>query len=139
MSQNVKEEILKIISNHHTGILSSVENNRPHSRYMTFYNKESTLYSPTQLDTEKIDEIEKNPYVSVLLGYENKGQSDAYIEISGSAVINDSQDLKNQFWDESFKKWFDGPTDPNYVFLQIQPEIIHILNTNGEPPKEITL
>ncbi|MFJ7974297.1 hypothetical protein ACIQZI_01110 [Peribacillus sp. NPDC096379] len=43
------------------------------------------------------------------------------------------------YWDDSFNKWFDGPDDPNYVFLQIQPETIRILNKHGEAPIELEL
>ncbi|WP_400245225.1 pyridoxamine 5'-phosphate oxidase family protein [Niallia sp. JL1B1071] len=135
----IEKQAVNIISSHRTGILSSVEDNKPHSRYMTFYNKGLTLYTPTQMDTEKIEEIEKNPYVSVLLGYEEKGQSDAYVEISGTSAINDSKTLKKQFWDESFNQWFNGPEDPNYVFLQIQPEVVRILNMEGEQTQELSL
>jgi general stress protein 26 len=139
MSQHqLKNQVIDIISGHRTGVLSSVENNKPHSRYMTFYNEDLTLFTPTKMDTEKIDEIEKNPYVSVLLGYEDQGQSDAYVEIVGTSTVNTSEDLKKQYWDESFNQWFDGPEDPNYGFLQIQPEIVRILNTQGEPPQELT-
>lgn len=139
MSQsNLKEQVIKIISDHRIGVLSSIENNKPHSRYMTFYNKDLILYTPTQMDTEKIEEIKKNPYVSVLLGYEEKGQSDAYVEILGTSTINDSPDLKKQIWNESFNQWFNGPEDPNYVFLQIQPETIRLLNLQGDQPQELT-
>lgn len=92
---DLKRKVINIISGHRTGVLSSVEHNKPHSRYMTFYNEDLTLYTPTKKDTEKVEEIEKNPYVSVLLGYEEKGQSDAYVEITGTSSINESQDLKN--------------------------------------------
>lgn len=139
MSEDLKEKVIKIISNHRTGILSSVENNKPHSRYMTFYNDDLTLFSPTKLDTEKIGEIKKNPAVSILLGYENKKQADAYVEITGNAVINDSQSLKVKYWEEPFSKWFDGPEDANYVFLEIHPETVRILNMNGEPSQELNI
>ncbi|WP_066372007.1 pyridoxamine 5'-phosphate oxidase family protein [Neobacillus fumarioli] len=138
-NQDLKQKVVNIISNHRTGTLASVENNKPHSRYMTFYNEDLTLYTPTKKDTEKIDEIKNNPYVSVLLGYEEKGQSDAFVEILGTSSINDTQSLKDQFWEESFNKWFDGPNDPNYVFLEIHPETVRILNLNGEPPQEFSL
>ncbi|WP_342429891.1 pyridoxamine 5'-phosphate oxidase family protein [Neobacillus sp. FSL H8-0543] len=138
-NQDLKEKVINIISNHRTGTLASVENNKPHSRYMTFYNEGITLYTPTKRDTEKIDEIKNNPYVSVLLGYEDKGQSDAFVEILGTSSINDTQSLKDRFWEESFNKWFDGPNDSNYVFLEIQPETVRILNLNGEPPQEFSL
>lgn len=138
-NQDLKEKVLEIISAHKNGVLSSIENNKPHSRYMTFYSEGLTLFTPTKLDTEKIEEIEENPSVSVLLGYEGKGQNDAYVEISGVAKINKSQDLKTKFWEETFNQWFDGPEDPNYVFIQIQPEIVRILNIQGVLSEELVL
>lgn len=137
--EDLKQKAIDIISNHKIGVLSSVEDNKPHSRYMTFYHEDLTLYTPTQMDTEKTDEIEQNPAVSVLLGYEDKGIEDAYIEISGSSSINQSQELKKKFWDDTFNKWFDGPEDPNYALLQIQPEVVRILNNEGGPAQELTL
>ncbi|CAH0205320.1 General stress protein 26 [Peribacillus sp. Bi96] len=140
MSQNqLKEKALNIIGDHKIGVLSSVENNKPHSRYMTFFNDELTLYTPTSAKTEKIDEIEKNPNVHILIGYENEGLGDSYLEISGTSKINDSQELKDKLWNESFENWFDGPKDPNYILLQIKPESIRLMNNNGEPPQELSL
>jgi general stress protein 26 len=137
--EDLKQKAIDIISNHKIGVLSSVEENKPHSRYMTFYHEDLTLYSPTQLDTEKINEIEQNPAVSVLLGYEDKGIDDAYLELSGTSSINQSQELKKKFWDDTFNKWFDGPEDPNYALLQIQPEVVRILNNEGGPAQELTM
>ncbi|MBT2614406.1 MULTISPECIES: pyridoxamine 5'-phosphate oxidase family protein [unclassified Bacillus (in: firmicutes)] len=140
MSQNqIKEKVLNIIRDHKIGVLSSVENNKPHSRYMTFFNDELTLYTPTSGKTEKIDEIEKNPNVHILIGYDNEGLGDSYLEISGTTKINDSQELKDKLWNESFEKWFEGPKDPNYLILQIKPESIRLMNNNGEPPQELSL
>jgi general stress protein 26 len=137
--QDLKKQVIQIISDHKIGVLSSVENNKPHSRYMTFFHEDLTLFTPTQRDTEKIEEIKNNPYVSVLLGYEEKGQSDAYVEVLGTTKINDSEDLKKKYWDDSYNQWFQGPEDPNYVFLQIQPETVRLLNLHGEKTQELNL
>ncbi|MDP1420059.1 pyridoxamine 5'-phosphate oxidase family protein [Peribacillus simplex] len=140
MIQNqLKEKVLNIIRDHKIGVLSSVENNKPHSRYMTFFNDELTLYTPTSGKTEKIDEIEKNPNVHILIGYDNEGFGDSYLEISGTSKINDSQELKDKLWNGSFEDWFEGPNDPNYIILQIKPESIRLMNNNGEPPQELSL
>ncbi|MCK1992735.1 pyridoxamine 5'-phosphate oxidase family protein [Peribacillus muralis] len=140
MSQNqLKEKVLNVIGDSKIGVLSSVENNKPHSRYMTFFNDELTFYTPTSAKTEKIDEIEKNHNVHILIGYENEGLGDSYLEISGTSIINDSQELKDKLWNKSFEQWFEGPKDPNYVFLQIKPESIRLMNNNGEPPQELSL
>ncbi|MFF2457224.1 pyridoxamine 5'-phosphate oxidase family protein [Peribacillus simplex] len=140
MSQNqIKEKVLNIIRDHKIGVLSTVENNKPHSRYMTFFNDELTLYTPTSGKTEKTDEIEKNPNVHILIGYDNEGLGDSYLEISGTSKINDSQELKDKLWNDSFEDWFEGPKDPNYLILQIKPESIRLMNNNGEPPQELSL
>ncbi|MBT2666064.1 pyridoxamine 5'-phosphate oxidase family protein [Bacillus sp. ISL-4] len=140
MSQNqLKEKVLNIIRDHKIGVLSTVENNKPHSRYMTFFNDELTLYTPTSGKTEKIDEIEKNPNVHILIGYDNEGLGDSYLEISGTSKINYSQELKDKLWNESFEDWFEGPKDPNYLILQIKLESIRLMNNNGEPPQELSL
>ncbi|WP_260284091.1 pyridoxamine 5'-phosphate oxidase family protein [Peribacillus aracenensis] len=140
MSQTqIKEKVLNIIRDHKIGVLSTVENNKPHSRYMTFFNDELTLYTPTSGKTEKTDEIEKNPNVHILIGYDNEGLGDSYLEISGTAKINDSQELKDKLWNDSFEDWFEGPKDPNYLILQIKPESIRLMNNNGEPPQELSL
>ena len=136
---DLKKKIIDIISNHKTGVLSTVENNKPHSRYMTFYHDDLTLYAPTKANTEKIDELEKNSNVSVLLGYESKGLNDTYIQITGTSIIADSPALKEQYWNDSFQKWFDGPEDPNFVLMQIQPETIRVLNNNGGPTQELNV
>ncbi len=137
--QNIKEQALKVISNHRLGVLSTVENNKPHLRYMTFFNEELTLYTPTKRSTEKIEEIKKNPACAVLLGFEGKGQEDAYVQITGTASINDSEHLRSKFWDNSFHQWFAGKDDPNYVFIQVDPQIIRIFNTKGEQLQELTM
>lgn len=140
MSQDqLKEKILNVIKESKIGVLSTVENNKPYSRYMTFFNEELTFYTPTSVETEKIDEIEKNPHVHILFGYENEGLGDSYLEISGTSKINDSAELKKKLWNKSFEQWFKGPEDPNYVLLQIKPESIRLMNNNGEPPEELNL
>ena len=140
MSQNnIKDQVLKVISKHRLGVLSTVENNKPHLRYMTFFNDALTLYTPTKKDTEKIEEIENNPACAVLLGFEDKGQEDAYVQITGTASINESHQLKTKLWDESFNQWFKGKEDPNYVLIQIQPQIIRILNMKGDQIQELTI
>lgn len=136
---DLKEKIIKIISNHKTGVLSTVEGNKPHSRYMTFYQDDLTLLTPMKANTEKIAELEKNPYVSVLLGYELKGLNDSYVQITGTAKVSDSQALKQQYWDDSLQNWFAGPKDPNFVLLQIQPEIIRVLNNEGGSVQELNV
>ncbi|SFQ33773.1 pyridoxamine 5'-phosphate oxidase family protein [Salibacterium halotolerans] len=140
MEQNeLKNKILRIIDEYKTGVLATVEKERPHSRYMTFYHDDITLYTPTSKDTHKAEEIEKNPYVHILLGYEGEGLDDLYVEVSGKAVIREDKAIKQQFWHESMDRWFDGIDDPEFIMLEIQPESMRLMNKTGEPPQKLDL
>lgn len=135
----VKEKILKVLKEDFVGVLSTVENDKPYSRYMTFFNDDFTLYTATNAETEKVDEIAKNRNVHILLGYNGEGFGDSYVEISGISEVSESPELKKKVWNDHLKAWFDGPEDPNYVVLQINPSSIRLMNNNGEPPEELTL
>ena len=132
-NQELKSRILKVLGESKVGSLATVKENKPHSRYMTFFNEDLTLYTPTSKETYKADEIEKNPYVHILLGYEGDGTGDAYIEVQGKAVIKEEQHLKDKYWSVKMKKWIESPNDPNFIILEVKPETIRLMNDNGEP------
>ncbi|MGY4691738.1 pyridoxamine 5'-phosphate oxidase family protein [Salibacterium sp. K-3] len=135
----MKKKIEDIIDQYKTGVLATVEQGRPHSRYMTFYHDDLTLYTPTSKDTHKAEEIETNPYVHILLGYEGEGLDDLYVEASGKAVIREDRQTKEKVWKESMDRWFDGIDDPEFVVLEIQPDGMRLMNKSGEPPQELDL
>ena len=137
--EQLKTEILNILKENKTGTLATVKNNKPHTRYMTFYNKELTLYTPTGKDTYKVEEIDQNPNVHILIGYTGEGIGDTFLEIEGTAKIDDSQETKDQLWNEEISKWFDGPNDPNYIVLKIAPSTIRYMNKEEETPQVLEL
>ncbi|WP_018924618.1 pyridoxamine 5'-phosphate oxidase family protein [Salsuginibacillus kocurii] len=132
----LKEEILNIMNEHKHGTLATVKKNRPHSRYMTYFNEGFTLFTPTDKETHKTEEIEENPNVHILLGYEGGGIGDQYVEVEGKAEIREDADTKKGIWQEDFANWFDGPEDPDYIILEITPVRIRLMNT-GEGPHSI--
>ncbi|MFG6120563.1 pyridoxamine 5'-phosphate oxidase family protein [Thalassobacillus sp. B23F22_16] len=138
-NQELKDKVLQVLENNKVGTLASVKNNRPHSRYMTFFNEELILYTPTSKDTHKAEEIDENPYVHILIGYEGEGFGDAYLEIEGKAEIKEDESLKKQHWNEYMEKWFQGPDDPNYIILKITPEQIRLMNKGDTTPQTLEL
>ncbi|WP_028785150.1 pyridoxamine 5'-phosphate oxidase family protein [Thalassobacillus devorans] len=138
-NQELKDKVLQVLENNKVGTLATVKNNRPHSRYMTFFNKELTLYTPTNKETHKAEEIEANPYVHILIGYEGEGFGDAYLEVEGKAEIKEDKELKEQFWNDYMKNWFDGPEDPEYIILKITPEQVRLMNKGDTTPQTLEL
>ncbi|MRX74041.1 general stress protein [Bacillus lacus] len=137
--QELRKKIESIIDENKTGTLATVSNNKPHTRYMTFFNEDLTLYTPTSKQTHKTDEIEENSNVHILLGYDGQGVGDEYVEIEGKAEVNDSEELKDKLWNDEVAAWFDGRDDPNYTILKIQPQSIRLMNSKKIDPKTLEL
>ncbi|PPA70609.1 pyridoxamine 5'-phosphate oxidase family protein [Jeotgalibacillus proteolyticus] len=129
----LKETIMSVFEQNKVGTLSTVRNDKPHSRYMTFFNDGLVLHTPTNRETHKAEEIDKNPFVHILLGYDGEGYGDRYVEIEGTAVIRDSEDLKHKLWSDRFSEWFEGPDDPEYIVLEIEPTAVRLMNAGEEP------
>ncbi|MCM3538869.1 pyridoxamine 5'-phosphate oxidase family protein [Priestia endophytica] len=137
--KDVKEKMAKVLENNKIGTLATIEGNKPNSRYMTFFNDDLTLYTPTSKETHKTEEIEKNSNVHILLGYDGKGFGDSYVEIEGTAEIYEDQKMKNELWEDEFEHWFDGKDDPNYIILKITPSQIRLMNEKGQKPQTVTV
>lgn len=137
--EQLKEEIVKVLEDVKVGTLATIEGNKPHTRYMTFLHDNLTLYTPTSKKTHKVDELEKNPYVHILIGYTGKGFGDSYIEVEASAAIREDKDLKEKFWRKEFEMWFDGPEDEDYVLLECKPGSVTLMNEGGKTPATLNL
>nr|MDH3175924.1 pyridoxamine 5'-phosphate oxidase family protein [Bacillus pumilus] len=129
MSQEeLKQKVLNLLDEQKVGTLATVEQDKPHTRYMTFFHEGLTLYTPTSKETHKADEIEKNPNVHILIGYSGEGFGDTYAEIAGTATLTDDPELIDRLWSEEMEKWFKGKDDPNLVILKIDPTSIRYMN-----------
>lgn len=137
--QEIKATIEKILGDSAVGTMATVQQNKPHSRYMTFSNKGLKLYTATSKETHKAEEIEANPFTHILLGYEGEGFGDEYVEYEGKAKINESPDMKKALWTPYLESWFEGPNDPTFIVLEIEPIQISLLNKKGEAPKLLQL
>ncbi|KOY83351.1 pyridoxamine 5'-phosphate oxidase family protein [Lysinibacillus macroides] len=133
---SVREEILAILNREKIGTMATVENGKPHSRYMTFQHKDFVLYTVTNQHSEKMAELRKNPYVHILYGYDNGGFGDTYVEIEGKLTEVEEEGLKNKVA-EFFTSLLIGNQD-DMVTLKIEPLRMRLMNKKGEPPKELT-
>lgn len=139
MAKTAEETALKILNKDFVGTMATVQDNKPHSRYMTFFNDEFTLYTATSTETHKVDELRENPHTHILIGYEGKGFGDEYLEIEGTVEESKEESLKEKVLDRVSNKIFKGPDDPKLVILKITPTQIRLLNKKGEAPKVIKL
>ena len=136
---NAKKTALKILKESFVGTMATMQQNKPHTRYMTFFSDEFILYTATSKKTQKVDELEKNPYTHILIGYDGKGIGDDYLEIEGTVTISDDESFKEKVWNKHMASWFSGPEDPNLIILKVLPDSIRLMNNNGEEPQMIEL
>lgn len=132
---SVREEILEVLNREKVGTMATVQNGKPHSRYMTFQHEDFVLYTVTNKHSEKVEELKKNPYTHILYGYENKGFGDTFVEIEGKVTAFEDEGIKNKLA-EFFTGIFMGNKD-EMLTLKIEPIRMRLMNKNGEPPKEL--
>lgn len=135
MAKSAKDTALKILNESLIGTMATVQENKPHSRYMTFFNDEFTIYTTTSKKTHKVEEVQKNPHTHILLGYEGKGFGDAFLEIEGTVEVSQDEGMKEKVWNKLLKGFFEGPDDPDLVILKITPTQIRVMNKLGKEPQ----
>lgn len=134
---DAKKTARKILDESFIGTMATVQNGKPFSRYMTFFNDEFTLYTATSRQTDKVDELEDNPNTHILIGYDGDGFNDAYLEVMGTVKISDDEGMKKKVWSDQMKAWFTGPEDPDLVILKVTPESMRLMNKKGEDPQDV--
>lgn len=137
--EEAKKAALGILDSSKVGVLATVNDNKPHTRYMTFFHDGFTLYTATSRKTQKVDELDANPHAHILLGYEGEGVGDAYLEIEGRMGAHDDPEMIDKVWNDHLSGWFSGPDDPNLLILRIQPDRVRLMNKKGQDPVELKM
>lgn len=131
---NLTNKINEILNTSRVGVLSTAYNNVPNSRYMIFYNDGNTLYTKTNVNSIKIDEIESNPRAHILIGYDDTNNR-SFLAIDATLSIAQDQETIDWLWQNQDKSFFDNKTDPELCVVKAQPQSIKIMNdkTLDEP------
>nr|WP_306433031.1 pyridoxamine 5'-phosphate oxidase family protein [Paenibacillus sp. J31TS4] len=119
--QELETKIQEAVRSNQACAFATIEGNKPKVRYMMLFQDGMTLYMATDRKSHKVDELEANPHVSLVAGYDGTWTSPV-LELEGTARVSDDPSLKQRFWsDELFRKYFEGPDDPDYVLLEVKP------------------
>ncbi|TYP79656.1 pyridoxamine 5'-phosphate oxidase family protein [Paenibacillus methanolicus] len=132
--QQLQAKILEAMDKHRIAAFATVEGNKPKVRYMALFHDGMNVYLATDRKTHKVEELQQNPNVSLLLGYE-AGSAPQVVELEGTASITKDDSLRQKLWNKELSKWFEGPDDPNYVILDIQPSVINYYDEQGKPQR----
>jgi len=82
------------------------------------------LWFATWLDSEKVDELRRNPKVGVYY-YDAEKNIGRYVSIGGTVEIIKDQARFKRYWKDSWRQWFPkGPDDPDAVLLKVDAEVV---------------
>ena len=128
--ETVKEKVLSIINDNKIGTMATLNGQKPYVRYMTFANEDFTLFTTTIQDSQKVFDLENNPYSHILLGYTKEDLNAPYVEILAklTEIKDDTLKLKMVNF---FKDLFNSDED-EMVTLQLEPVTIKLMN-DGDP------
>lgn len=131
-NKQLEQLIIKALDDNKFGSFGTIEaGNKPKVRYMAVFHEGLTIYLATNRKTHKVEELENNPNVFLLLGYESGGSKDV-LEVEATALVSKDEGLRSKVWNKELEPWFEGPDDPNYVILELTPTRIEYVGTNKE-------
>ncbi|MDF2961374.1 MAG: ral stress protein [Paenibacillus sp.] len=132
MTKQLEERIVEVLGKNKVCSFATIEGNKPKVRYMALFHEGMTIYLATNRQTHKVEELEHNPNVHILLGYEGSWSAE-FLQIQGTGRVTKDEMLRKKVWREEFKMWFKGPDDPNYVILEITPEQVEYSGKDAMP------
>ncbi len=78
---------------------------------------EGYLWFMTSRSTNKDDEIEKDPFVHILM---QSGKRSGFMNLYGLTEETQNQNKINELWNPALQIWFKGKQDPNIVLLRVE-------------------
>jgi general stress protein 26 len=123
---DIKERILAILAQPQLcGLATITQDGKPWVRYvMAVASADLTIRCATHSGARKVKQIKKNPEVHLTCGVTDPQQMAPYLQIQGRATLNMSRSARHAFWSDMLSEIFDGPDDPNYSVIEIEPYYI---------------
>ncbi|MEN3010140.1 MAG: pyridoxamine 5'-phosphate oxidase family protein [Candidatus Bipolaricaulaceae bacterium] len=114
-----EEKLWEIVEESEIALLITQAEGYPRVRPMTLlaYEEEGGVWFATSKSSRKVEEIGKNPQVTVCFLDLEGG---AYAQLFGTAQIVEDKATKEEFWDKEWEEYWEGPEDPDYVLLYVE-------------------
>lgn len=119
-AQSLEAGIAEAVARHPYCSFGTIEGDRPKVRYMTIVHEGLMFYLASDRKTQKVEELQRNSNVCLLLGYNGQWPSEI-VEIEGACSITDDGALRRKVWTDALKPWLSGPDDPDYIVLSVTP------------------
>lgn len=119
-----KKKIKKLIGDNRVGIFVTQNEGRLFSRPIAFadVDEESCVWFFTDINSEKIDDIESNPNVN--FSFANHADN-AYVSVSGTAELVNDPAIIDEKWSIIIKAWFpEGKDSDRLTLVKVVPDSV---------------
>jgi general stress protein 26 len=135
--QDLQQRILAIIHKPQLAALATVtEKNNPWVRYVvTIGDGDLVMRCATFIESRKVQQIEGNPNVHLTCGVNSLMEMQPYLQIQGQARVTTDEVERHAFWNDLLAPIFDGPDDPKYSIIVVEPYRIEYCTPGSYEPE----
>lgn len=134
---DLKERILDIIGQPQLSTFATITlDSKPWVRYVVTVSDENlTLRFASFLESRKVKQIESNPEVHLTCGVNYFTEMKPYLQIQGTARASTDAAERHGFWNDMLEPIFDGPDDPRYCVIIVEPYTIEYCTPGSFEPE----
>ncbi len=120
---DLKHRILEILSVPQlTSLATLTLDGKPWVRYVVAMSDEDmNIRFASLIDSRKVEQIRLNHEVHMTCGVTNLNEMNPYLQIQGRARISTDEADRHGFWNDKLRSIFQGPDDPNYCVIIVEP------------------
>jgi len=133
----LEEKIWKILERPQTAALATISaSGAPWVRYVTIRaESDFTLNFCTARSTRKARQVASHPDVHLTCGELRPPDGSVFLQVAGRAEIRSDKETKARCWQEEWRRYFQGPEDPEYIMVFIHPSRIELNGPGSSIPE----
>jgi general stress protein 26 len=85
--------------------------------------------------SRKVRQIQQNSDVHINCGVSEPEKANGYLQIAGTARVSDSDEDRKKLWHDGLKVYFEGPDDPQYCVVIVEPYRIEYMAPGAMKPE----
>lgn len=133
----LRQRILDILHKPQLAALATItDQHNPWVRYVVSVGDgDFVIRVATFADSRKVQQIIHHPDVHLTCGVSSFKEMQPYLQIQGRARVTTDRDERHNFWNDLLAPIFDGPDDPRYTIIIIDPYRIEYCTPGSFTPE----
>lgn len=134
---DLKQKILDIITKPQlAGFATLTREGVPWVRYVVTVGDDSlNIRFASFVESRKVLQVKENPEVHLTCGVNSFENITPYLQIQGRARVTTSSEERHGFWSDMLAPIFEGPDDPDYCVVVVEPYRIEYCTPDSFEPE----